>query len=414
MNSIMKLSTITDNEGKVDFIANKTKNNYINLGGANDKNTIDCVHAFLCYYGVWDTTDYVIVTRKPINFKPDIKYHDISFVLVFYNAACKSREAKMQQQIIEQDTSNKESKESINKEPHDSRQELESKNTETSNQQIIVKTLTNPNISHDTSSRHDNRKEDNSQSSKNIDKDLYQNSKDLQVSTNAKKHYKMIEESDSSDSSDSIECLLDSPKSQTKGQKKIEKEKRLSNYSENDDNSEFDDSITDDINTDDDSYVDDTDSDISSNTQHSTNSSENDDETDNGKNETDLSDENDSSESIKVELKKCNKDSDKKGKNKKISSATKSSKTINVGLSKQNKIDNVNKVSNIKQKKKSDKLDPVGIEKMEQNKSSKNAKSKEFSTRSPKTKAKIEKSKKPIYGSKTSKAPVSKKTIGKK
>lgn len=116
MENYIRLSDVVDQDNNVDFIANKTKSNYINLRGINPKDTIDCVHRFLCRFGVWDISDNVTKSRRPINFIPDPKlYHDISFVLNFYNAACISKETR-------------------------DREKQES--------QTIVKQLANPNINH--------------------------------------------------------------------------------------------------------------------------------------------------------------------------------------------------------------------------------------------------------------------------
>ena len=52
MDNLFRLSDKPDANGNVDFIANKTKNNYVNLGGINDPDAIDSFHAFLCKYGV--------------------------------------------------------------------------------------------------------------------------------------------------------------------------------------------------------------------------------------------------------------------------------------------------------------------------------------------------------------------------
>ena len=83
------LSLIPDADGIVDFLANKDKGNYINLKGSNTKDTIDCVHSFLCKYGVWNKDDRVIHTRKPINFQPlRPMFYDISFIMTFYKMAC--------------------------------------------------------------------------------------------------------------------------------------------------------------------------------------------------------------------------------------------------------------------------------------------------------------------------------------
>lgn len=72
------------------FIANRTKNNYIILEGTNTQETIDCVHYFATSQGIWSPNDDVRHTRRPRDFKPD-RYHDISFVLNFYNKARRAR-----------------------------------------------------------------------------------------------------------------------------------------------------------------------------------------------------------------------------------------------------------------------------------------------------------------------------------
>lgn len=89
-----KLNTLPHPNGLVDFIGNKTKNNYVNLKGGNDKNVIDSVHAFMCQHGIWGINDKVVLTMKQPNYVPDRKYHDISFVLKFYTMARLAKEAK--------------------------------------------------------------------------------------------------------------------------------------------------------------------------------------------------------------------------------------------------------------------------------------------------------------------------------
>lgn len=84
--SLHGLNVVPDEMGYVDFIANKSKSNYINLGGVNSDQSIDSIHEFMCYYHIWDRNDKVIKARKKATFVPDKKsYHDISFVLQFYN-----------------------------------------------------------------------------------------------------------------------------------------------------------------------------------------------------------------------------------------------------------------------------------------------------------------------------------------
>lgn len=88
MDQYIALSTEADADGMVDFIANKTKKNYINLGGINNKEAIDCIHAFACQYGIWNRNDKVVHTKKLINYIPDTnQYSDISFIINFYNIA---------------------------------------------------------------------------------------------------------------------------------------------------------------------------------------------------------------------------------------------------------------------------------------------------------------------------------------
>ncbi|MEM3063131.1 MAG: hypothetical protein QW303_06290 [Nitrososphaerota archaeon] len=89
----LMLSEHPDNNGLVDILVNKTKSNYLNLGGINGKEVIDSLHSFLCKYDVWKPSDNVVHVKKPLNFVPSKpKYHNISFVLIFYKMACRSRE----------------------------------------------------------------------------------------------------------------------------------------------------------------------------------------------------------------------------------------------------------------------------------------------------------------------------------
>ena len=109
-NYIKLANCLDDREEKILIIANKTKRNYVNLGCVrqeciHDENTniIDCVHHFMCRYRIWDTTDEVIRTHKPKTFRANPRqYHNISFVLTFYEMACISREAK-QSKVVEVD-----------------------------------------------------------------------------------------------------------------------------------------------------------------------------------------------------------------------------------------------------------------------------------------------------------------------
>lgn len=86
-----------------DFIANRTKNNYIILEGINTQEAIDSVFYFAAKQGVWGLDDDVRRTRRPRDFKPD-RYHDISFVLKFYNKARRAYEATVSPPVIPQPT----------------------------------------------------------------------------------------------------------------------------------------------------------------------------------------------------------------------------------------------------------------------------------------------------------------------
>lgn len=94
MDNCMMLSDKPNAGGEVDFIANKTKGEYINLGGINRMNVIDCVHHFLCKHHVWDADDTVIHTTKLLSYIPSsASYHNISFILAFYDAEYKKQES---------------------------------------------------------------------------------------------------------------------------------------------------------------------------------------------------------------------------------------------------------------------------------------------------------------------------------
>lgn len=70
------------------FIVNKTKSNYINLGKLVSGTMANNIHLFLCKCNVWASDDYVISAQRQGDFAPEYSgYHDISFVMIFYNAA---------------------------------------------------------------------------------------------------------------------------------------------------------------------------------------------------------------------------------------------------------------------------------------------------------------------------------------
>lgn len=100
MDNFVELSHYKDLDGNVDFLINKTKNNYINFGGINNDDAIECVHSFLCKHGIWEETDQIVYNKKLSTLVPDAKkYHNISFVITFYNASSKTNENKLAQHI---------------------------------------------------------------------------------------------------------------------------------------------------------------------------------------------------------------------------------------------------------------------------------------------------------------------------
>ncbi|MEM0353961.1 MAG: hypothetical protein QXW79_00130 [Thermoplasmata archaeon] len=129
----LMLSEHPDDNGRVDILVNKTKYNYLNLGGINSEEVIDSLHAFLCKYNIWQPTDNVVHVKSPLHFIPkDSTYHNISFVLIFYKMACKSREHK--------------------EKVASSNAILENKQTDEKSIQLNVQHLTNQNINHDINS----------------------------------------------------------------------------------------------------------------------------------------------------------------------------------------------------------------------------------------------------------------------
>ncbi|AYV84958.1 MAG: hypothetical protein Satyrvirus1_44 [Satyrvirus sp.] len=135
----IRLNNGVDENGQVDFIANKTKLNYINLGGINLPDTIDCIHKFLCKNKVWVQDDTVIHTKKPINYIPE-KYHNISFILEFYNNACLAKEIRERNEKYKEPVNDNMQNEPCNNICQQQQQH--------SMPQMVVKHLTNPNIYH--------------------------------------------------------------------------------------------------------------------------------------------------------------------------------------------------------------------------------------------------------------------------
>jgi hypothetical protein len=95
-----KLTDKPDENGHVHFLANKTRGNYLNLRGAQTKNTLDAVYSFMIKYKIWSKMDTVLQVKKPADYVPNSQnYHDISFVLIFYEMASKISELKGRAQI---------------------------------------------------------------------------------------------------------------------------------------------------------------------------------------------------------------------------------------------------------------------------------------------------------------------------
>ncbi len=88
---LLELSNQPDINGNVDFIVDNFQFNYIKLNGINNRNTINHVHAFMIKYGVFDKDSNIILKQKPYNFIPKSRYHDISFVMRFYEMMLRSQ-----------------------------------------------------------------------------------------------------------------------------------------------------------------------------------------------------------------------------------------------------------------------------------------------------------------------------------
>lgn len=80
----MKLERNPDKNGNVNFIVNVSRRNYIKLEGFNEMNTILSIRNFLTHYGVWNTSDKIVDSLKPVSYIPPIEFHDISFMITFY------------------------------------------------------------------------------------------------------------------------------------------------------------------------------------------------------------------------------------------------------------------------------------------------------------------------------------------
>ncbi len=99
----VELTKKPNEEGHVDFIVNKTRGNFVNLGGINPETTINAVHHFMCCYHIWKETDTVISTRRHSGYKAQTS-HDISFVLIFYDMIRRIQERKNQEHRLKLNT----------------------------------------------------------------------------------------------------------------------------------------------------------------------------------------------------------------------------------------------------------------------------------------------------------------------
>ena len=104
MNGYLRLSVDSQSDGPTDIITNDTKNNYVNLGGRNNKETLLSFCAFMYRFDIWNKNDKL--SRYKGSKKTIMKgCNDISFVLVFYNRACATYEATNQKQLSKADMS---------------------------------------------------------------------------------------------------------------------------------------------------------------------------------------------------------------------------------------------------------------------------------------------------------------------
>src|SRR5579872_2724329 len=142
MITYFQLSTTIDPDGQVDFIANTTKGNYVNLRGINTIEVQNSVTEFLVNtVKAWNKDDKLVRVKKPLAYKPK-NVHDISFVLNIYNMGYKSQEFKRERAKQEPFPSKIETK-----------NELDAKNIQSINQNlqaIHVQQLANKNIDHST------------------------------------------------------------------------------------------------------------------------------------------------------------------------------------------------------------------------------------------------------------------------
>ena len=92
MQNLLPLSYKPAADGSTDIIINHTKCNYVDLGGINSVDAIECVYQCLYQYDMLDSDDDVVLTQKFLNdMIPNIThYRNISFVLKFYDYLCET------------------------------------------------------------------------------------------------------------------------------------------------------------------------------------------------------------------------------------------------------------------------------------------------------------------------------------
>lgn len=202
MENFLKINTEPAANGDVHFIVNKDRKNYVNLGGFNSDDVIDCVHQFMCTYDIWSENDKVIKCPKKYNFVPS-SYHNISFVISFYNKARASK--KYSEQIHNVNSDHIE---------HDEFNDDTGLNVPLSHKgapHITVKHLTNPNISHDV-------KPTNTKQNKEASRTLVKSKDD--------NYYDSHTDNSDSDILDDVDALLDSDDASESDSKPAKKDKK--------------------------------------------------------------------------------------------------------------------------------------------------------------------------------------------
>ena len=90
-------------ETRAAFIVNTRKGNYIKLKNSSSDDVINSVIRFMKENHVWNEKDIITKIEKSINYcPPSSEYHDISFILKFYNGAKVSKEPSCPLAEVEQ------------------------------------------------------------------------------------------------------------------------------------------------------------------------------------------------------------------------------------------------------------------------------------------------------------------------